>query len=308
MGSEAPTPYLAAPSKPPVGHFVAVDGRRLFAHRAGNGRPTIVFLPGAGAVGLDYFNVFAEAAESSTALLYDRAGTGWSDPIPLPRTPTEVVDELRRFLSAAGLEPPFLLVGHSLGGGYAQQYARRFPGEVAALLLLDPAHEDYPRYIPAPATPEGAETIDLATWELPPAVIEHFTSLFREKFASWPDGVREAVIDQHATRWRAGLLEASNLTAIYEDLARPAPLGDIPTIVLTALALDPGSQLFMPDEWQRQVIDGKRRLNTALAASIPRGEQRLLPDASHAWMQAERPDAVVQALRDLLAIVRSGWA
>ena len=282
---------------------MVVDGRRLFAHRAGSGGPAIVFLPGAGAVGLDFFNVLTAAAESSTALLYDRGGTGWSDPVRLPRTPTEVVDELRAFLAAAGLRPPYLLVGHSLGGGYAQQYARRFPGEVAALLLLDPAHEDYPRYTPAAAASDG-DAIDMTSWEPPPVVIERFITLFREKFASWPDEVREAVIDYHATRWRAGILEASNLTAIYADLARPAPLGDIPTIILTALALDPGSQLFMPDEWQRQVIDGKLRLNTALAATLPRGEQRLLPEASHGWMQAERPDAVVQALRDLLAVVR----
>lgn len=284
-----------------------VGGKRLFTHRAGSGGPAIVFLPGAGAVGLDYFDVFAQAAESSTALLYDRAGTGWSDPIELPRTPTEVVDELRLLLRETGIAPPYLLVGHSLGGGYAQQYARRFPGEVAALLLLDPAHEDYPRYTPSPPT-SGGEAPDMATWEPPPMLIEAFATLFREKFAAWPEGVREAVVHYHATRWRAGLLESSNLAAIYGDLAWPAPLGDIPTIVLTALALDPGARLFMPVEWQRQVIDGKLRLNTALAASLPRGEQRLLNDASHGWMQADRPDAVVQALRDLLAAVRGGGA
>ena len=81
-------------------------------------------------------------------MLYDRAGTGWSDRVELPRSSAEVTDELRNLLRAAGVPAPYLLVGHSLGGLYARHYAQRFPGEVAGLLLLDPAHEDYNAYMP----------------------------------------------------------------------------------------------------------------------------------------------------------------
>ena len=72
-----------------------VDGRRLALQRSGSGGPPVVFLPGAGLVGLDYLQVHQAAAEHTTAVRYDRAGTGWSDPVPLPRTPKDVVDELR---------------------------------------------------------------------------------------------------------------------------------------------------------------------------------------------------------------------
>lgn len=310
MTTDSPTPLpsttsTGTPSRPPVGEFVAVGGRRFYTHRAGSGGTPIVLLPGAGTVGLDYYPLFVEAAAMGTAFLYDRSGTGWSDSIVLPRTPTEVVDELRQVLAGVGLEPPYIVVGHSLGGGYAQQFARRFPADVSGLLLLDPAHEDYPRYTPPVPGTDGGE-VDLTSWEPPPAVIERFTALFREKYAAWPDEVREAVIDYHASCWKAGILESSNLAVIYEHLAAAPPIGDIPALVLTAQSLDPGSQLFMPDEWQREVIVGKARLNAALAASLPRGEHRVLPDASHSWMHAERPDAVVQALRDLMAMVGTG--
>jgi pimeloyl-ACP methyl ester carboxylesterase len=287
--------------------FTVAGGRVHLMHR-GVGAPPMIVLPGAGTVGLDYYQIFADAAELGTAVLYDRRGTGWSDEIALPRTPSEVVDELRLVLRAAGLEPPFLLIGHSLGGGYAQLYARRFPEEVAALLLLDPAHEDYPKYEPPSERTEGEQTFDMAAWEPPPEVLRIFAALFAEKFARYPDEVRDAVIGYHTTHWRAGILEASNLTAIYDDLRRPPPLGDIPLIVLTALAIDPGTRLFMPDEQQRLVIEGKRRLNAAIAASVPRGENRELADACHSFMMAERADAVSSALGDLLAMVRTGSA
>ena len=59
-----------------------------------------------------------------------------------------MTDELRELLRAAGVPAPYVLAGHSLGGLYARHYAQRFPDEVAALLLLDPAHEDYNAYMP----------------------------------------------------------------------------------------------------------------------------------------------------------------
>jgi pimeloyl-ACP methyl ester carboxylesterase len=272
---------------------------------SGSGGPAIVFLPGAGLIGLDYYNVFLGAAELGTAVVYDRGGTGWSDPLALPRTPGEVTDELRALLREAGIAPPWLLVGHSLGGGYALHYARRFAGEVAALLLLDPAHEDYEHFpTPEPEAP-SAPAPDLSAWEPPPEVLNGYRALFTAKFAAWPEDIRQAIVDYHVTHWRAGLLESSNTGALYADLRRAAPLADIPLITLTALALDPGASLFMPDDWQRQTIEWKARLNRAIAASVPRGEDRILPDASHGWIQADRPDAVLQGIRDLLAAVRA---
>lgn len=304
MESTTVTDHLATTSPLPDGSWVTVDGARISCARAGRGAPPIVILPGAGTVGLDYHAVFTRAAEFGTAFMYDRRGTGWSDPIALPRRPHDVVAELRQVLQVAGLAPPFVLIGHSLGGGYAQLYARSFPSEVAALLLLDPAHEDYPRYEPPREAAASGAAVDLSAWEPPPQVIAMFAALFAEKFADYPSDVRDRVIAYHTTHWRAGVLEASNLDAIYDDLRRPPPLGDIPLIVLTALALDPGTRLFMPDEQQQRVIEGKRRLNAAIAAAVPRGQNRELADASHSFLMAERADAVMVALRDLLGRVR----
>src|SRR3984957_2410097 len=140
---EAQMPKLSPLSPSPLGRHYEVAGRQLALHRAGAGGPSVVFLPGAGLIGLDYLNIQSEIAGSTTAVIYDRAGTGWSDAIALPRTAAAVAEELRALLAAAEVPLPYVLVGHSLGGAYLRRYAQLFPDEVAGLLFLDPSHEGY---------------------------------------------------------------------------------------------------------------------------------------------------------------------
>ena len=123
---------------PPPGRYYVVGGRQLLLHRSGSGSPAVVFLPGGGAVGLDYLNVQERAAALTTSVLYDRAGTGWSDRVELPRTSAQVTDELRGLLRTADVPTPRLLVGHSLGGLYARHYAQRFPTRCPACSCWTP--------------------------------------------------------------------------------------------------------------------------------------------------------------------------
>ena len=135
----------------------------------------MIFVPGAGSFGLDFALVQERVAEFATAILYDRAGTGWSDDAELPRSATEVTDELRAVLQATAGPAPYVLVGHSLGGAYVQRYAQRFPDEVAGLVLLDPAHEDWNLYMPEDLQIRAE---DMQEVELPPEYI----ALVREQF------------------------------------------------------------------------------------------------------------------------------
>lgn len=75
----------------------------------------MVFVPGAGGFGLDFLLVHKRVTEIATSIIYDRAGTGWSDDVQLPRSAEEITDELRTVLQASGARAPYLLVGHSLG-------------------------------------------------------------------------------------------------------------------------------------------------------------------------------------------------
>jgi len=116
-------PSANALDLPPIGHRHTAGDHPLYLHRAGTGEPAVVFLPGGGMFGLGYFNVHMRVAEFTTSVVYDRAGTGWSDAVSFPRSAEDVVQELRELLRVAGLSGPYLLVGHSLGGLYARRFA-----------------------------------------------------------------------------------------------------------------------------------------------------------------------------------------
>ena len=116
-----------------------VAGKRLQYVVAGEGPPIIVFLNGA-RIPLDsWFRVLPEAARLGTTFAYDRPGTGGSDPTPGEQSGTTIVATLRSTLEVAGLRPPYVLVGHSLGGLYANLFARTYPDEVAGVVLVDSA-------------------------------------------------------------------------------------------------------------------------------------------------------------------------
>lgn len=84
--------------------------------------------------------VLPELSKNTTTFAYNRPGYGKSDPVSTPRDGSHIVDELRSLLRSEGLNPPYVLVGHSLGGLYMQLFARRYPDEVSALILVDSTH------------------------------------------------------------------------------------------------------------------------------------------------------------------------
>ncbi len=126
---------------PPLGELVDIGGRRLHLMRAGEGTPAVVVATSLGEPGHGWAEIQRQLAQHTTVVLYDRAGFGWSDPGPWP-TGKQVVDDLHALLGAAGIPAPYVLVGHSLGGLLVRLYVRRYPEEVAGLVLVDSSHPD----------------------------------------------------------------------------------------------------------------------------------------------------------------------
>ncbi|MGW9120975.1 alpha/beta fold hydrolase [Streptomyces sp. NPDC055663] len=292
---------------PPLGRLHDIGGdRHLMLHRSGSGGPAVVFLAGVGLMSLDYLNTHHRVAESTTSVLYDRGGNGWSYPAGLPRTAAEVTDELRELLHTAGVPGPYLLIGHSLGGAYARHYARRFPDEVAGLLLLDPFHEDLADRAPRQVREQLDEMLDQMgsqeTADPTPEQLEQSREQMIQHFAAWPEPVREPLAARHLATWRVASRENQNLyDEVAHEFRQAAATPDVPLIVLTAMGHDATQAHLWPAEVLREINESKRSLHAELAAESSQGEQRVLDDAGHGWLHEERADAVVQAVDDLIA-------
>jgi pimeloyl-ACP methyl ester carboxylesterase len=134
---------------PPPGQLVDVGGFKLHVKCEGSGSPTVVFDAALGGSSISWAWVQPEIARTNRTCSYDRAGYGWSEAGPLPRTAGGMAVELRTLLERSGLAPPFVLVGHSFGGLIMRIFAARYRADVVGLVLVDPAHpEDW--VAPAP--------------------------------------------------------------------------------------------------------------------------------------------------------------
>lgn len=295
------------------------DGRRLNLLCEGSGTPTVILEAGAGGSTLDWRRVQSSIARITRVCAYDRAGLGFSDAGPLPRTAARVVEDLDALRRAAALESPLVLVAHSLGAHFARLYADRHPADVAGLVLVDPSVEHQEERFAAVSPPyrelmqddlqaareclrlarEGALTADLP--------------IFRQCTYGNPrdpdlsDRMFQVLVQRRlSVRFReAWLSEVEAMEgADAQELARARPLGDLPLVVLTQ---SPESAQNYPELSPAQVDALNAlwmQLHDELAARSSRGVNRRIEHSGH-YIQKDRPDAVIEAVRDVVATVRA---
>ncbi|HET7747809.1 MAG TPA: alpha/beta hydrolase [Terriglobales bacterium] len=137
-GGSAPTDIVYAHP----GQLVDVGGFRLNLYCMGSGSPTVIFDSGWGDWAPAWSKVQPEVAKWTRACSYDRAGTGFSDPGPMPRTSVRIATELRTALHRAGIAGPYILVGSAFGGDNVRTFADLYMDEVAGLVLDDADPDD----------------------------------------------------------------------------------------------------------------------------------------------------------------------
>jgi hypothetical protein len=132
-----------------------------------------------------------------------------------------------------------------------------------------------------------------------------YRPMYERMLAAWPDGLRQRLIDYHLDHWGKTLEESRNLQgAVTAEITGGDPMPDTPVIVLTAMGIDPFQAVLLPTPYLHELNLAKLAFYTAFAASLPRGENRAIEDAGHSTLHTDRPDAVVTAIRDVVAAAR----
>jgi pimeloyl-ACP methyl ester carboxylesterase len=134
---------LYLPTRTQAFTHVSVDGGRLRMLATGVGDATVVFENGSGASLEMWGKVQPAVSRFAKTVTYDRFGRGLSPDSPRPRFGSRIAEELRSALRAAGIAPPYILVGHSIGGPLIRIFAGQYPGDVAGLVLVDPTPDNH---------------------------------------------------------------------------------------------------------------------------------------------------------------------
>ena len=130
---------------PMTGRRFDVGGFKMHIDCTGEGSPTVILDSGLGDTYLAWRKVQPELAKFTRVCSYDRAGLGYSESSSQPRTSKVIAAELHALLQAADIAPPYVLVGHSVGGFDVRLYASLYPTEVAGMVLVDASHPDSAR-------------------------------------------------------------------------------------------------------------------------------------------------------------------
>ena len=286
-------------------------GCSLYLFEEGRGEPTILFEAGIGATHLNWRGIQDPIAAVAHTVAYDRAGLGWSSHCRTPRTPGNIAAELHQMLEIAGLQPPYVLVGHSFGGLVMRRFALLYPEEVNGVVLVDPMRcEEWP-----PLNPNRQSQLDLGNrlirFTLP--VVRCglarllVTSLFRrsgnlsEHIAGAAGAHPRHVLGRIKTEVRkmprkvwpavaahwsrpgfyAGLRShIGSIPATVKEMHVAEPIRGIPVTVLT-----PGKARPLSQDQLDQIGDSV---------------QQIIASKSEHWIHLDEPDLVINAIRAMI--------
>jgi pimeloyl-ACP methyl ester carboxylesterase len=283
-----------AKAYPPPGRLIDVGGYRLHIQCEGTGSPTVVLDAGLGGMSQDWNLVQTEMGQTTRVCAYDRAGMGWSDPGPQPRTPGQIATELHTLLTNAGIPGPYVLVGHSVGGKNVRMFTLQYPDQVTGMVLVDARSEvaDSPVASGATVAAQDLQQVTGSEWGL--YGVARRLGLVRLIGAS--QGGPPAL--SHQTRMERALLstgqraldasaaESLAMTADNAQLHAAPSLGDLPLIVLAS-----GESMQTIPRWPEAQHQ---------QAALSTNGRLIVVEASGHYIQFEHPAVVIDAVKQVV--------
>ncbi len=301
----------------PLGRLVDIGKRRrLFMVEMGGGDgPTVIFESGIGATSQNWARIQEAVSEFAHTVSYDRLGLGWSTPAVSERIPSKVVEELRAMLQAAGIAPPYLLVGHSFGGLVVRYFASEYPEEVAGVLLVDAMRTDEWPPVDESQRKQLTRGVQLTRWGVLIAYLGlarlttmsffcrsgRFTKLFiratgghhvLERLTSELNKMPPTVWPIVAAHWstpaffRGMTAHIEGVPGTVTEMLDAKPIVGVPVLLMT-----PG---------QPKAIS-----ETALQKIGPDAKQLIAEKGGH-WLHLDEPELVIEQIREMMTLVETG--
>jgi pimeloyl-ACP methyl ester carboxylesterase len=229
----------------------------------------------------------------------------WSQSRDEPRDAVRIADELHALLAVASESPPYVMVGHSVGGLLVRVFDHRFPGEATGFVFVDSSHPDQIERLP----PEIAEMGPPS-----PLLVKTLSAIgvFRLMSASdrpeaLPEEAAAALVGFSPRSVLGALREVEALDTVLAQSAETGLLGSRPVVVLSAGRLQDPLPGGISQDTADRIQEVWRELQTELASLSTNSDHRPVPNASH-YVHWDDPQAVIAAVRDVVNASRNGAA
>lgn len=288
---------------PPPGQLILVEDHKLHLYCTGSGSPTVILEAAAQSSSLDWGYVQPPIAKLTHVCSYDRAGFGWSELGPQPRTAQQEADELHSLLDEAGEQGPYILVGASYGGHIVRLFAHDYPEQVSGIILADARPE---KLFSTPAIQQQARA---SLGFLRVIVFLGEFGLSRPLIATIPDKMippaavplykshpgSYKIVFQHKL-WYASYAEAQAMETSDAQVAAIESMGDTPLIVIRHGksmfgSLSPQAAAEMEQKWQAYQEEIARQSSTG---------RIIVAEASGHGIQLEQPAIIIESVQQLL--------
>lgn len=282
---------------PMVGKRFDVGGYKMHIDCTGEGSPAVILESGLGDSYISWRKVQPQIAKFTRVCSYDRAGIGFSDSSSQPRTSKVMAAELHSLLTVADVAPPYVLVGHSMGGFNVRLYASLYRNEVAGMVLVDASHPDQEnRFPPELKDMEGSWLREAEFLEYTmPFGIPRLLGLCDD------DPVQRAA----ECNWHSAREGVAELKTFTESAAQTATTGTLDDLPLAVLSHDPDKAAAdIPPDLAKPTNQAWEKMQEELAHLSARGTHTIAKNSSH-YIQMDRPDVVVDAVRSVVEQART---
>ena len=289
---------------PPPGQLVDVGGYHMHLYCIGQGSPTVVLDSGMGDNWLVWRKTQPQIASFAYVCSYDRAGLGWSDPSPQPRSSRVMAQELHTLLHKAGVPGPYVLAGHSLGGYNVRMYASLYPTDVLGVVLVDSAHPDFDNHLST-------------KFQRLPSLLSQFAMDSNRKLDRIGDMIPFGIprlmgwcgadppefrsmaraVGCRVSPFRESHEESVHFREDGEQVRAAGSLGNRPLVVVSRDPLKLWTEL--PTDVEKDINQANEAMQQELAR-LSSASSRVIAKGSGHYIQIQRPDVVIEAVHKVV--------
>ena len=279
-------------ANPMPGQLIDVGGFKMHVDCTGQGTPVVILDSGLGDSYIWWRDVQPEIGKFVRVCSYDRAGMGYSETSPRPRTSRIFAEELHQLLHAARVPAPYVLVGHSMGGYDVRLYASLYRTEVAGMVLVDASHPDQLKRFPP-----GLHAMN-AGWIREAEYLEITAPIGIPRLLGYCGD--DAAIRAAECTFRSARENAIERRTFRESAAQAAATGNLGDLPLVVVSHDPERHdpSLSPDV-DKATNDAFEQMQEELSRLSTRGTLVIARNSGH-YIQLDRPDVVIDAVHKVV--------